>query len=61
MFRCWLCDRVFDFSGRELNELELALRALAGELEEGYLYIACDGCLDTMAVTVFGMEECDER
>jgi hypothetical protein len=47
MFRCWLCDRVFDFSGRELDELELAFRALAGELDEGYLYIACDGCLDT--------------
>jgi hypothetical protein len=61
MFRCWLCDRVFDLSGRELDELELALRALAGEPDEGYLYIACEGCLDTTEVAVVGMEESDER
>jgi hypothetical protein len=56
-----MCDRAFDFSGRELDELELALRALAGDLDEEYLYIACDGCLETMAVAVFGMEECDDH
>jgi hypothetical protein len=62
MFRCFMCDRAFDFSGRELDALELAFRALAGELDEGYIYIACDGCLDAMVEIAFvGMEESDER
>jgi len=61
MFRCWLCDRVFDLSGRELDALEVAFRALAGELDEGYLYIACEGCQGEDEIAIVGKEESDER
>jgi hypothetical protein len=55
-----MCDRVFDFSGRELDALELAFRALAGELDEGYIYIACEGCQEEDEIVIVGQEESHE-